>query len=115
MHFLQAINSDISVLIVCNKTGGTIKGDIKKEMCTAGSDRSQSFSDNTMCQGLFTSWSKAFSSRAAVFFFFHVKSTHVRRQVLYSLHFEGASDSFLHSGPFAMPYMDILSLVLLVT
>ena len=31
MHFLQAINSDISVLIVCNKTGGTIKGDIKKE------------------------------------------------------------------------------------
>jgi len=29
MHFLQAINSDISVLIVCNKTGGTIKGDIK--------------------------------------------------------------------------------------
>ena len=30
MHFLQAINSDISVLIVCNKTGGTIKGDIKK-------------------------------------------------------------------------------------
>ena len=32
MHFLQAINSDISVLIVCNKTGGTIKGDIKKNM-----------------------------------------------------------------------------------
>ena len=31
MHFLQAINSDISVLIVCNnKTAGTIKGDIKK-------------------------------------------------------------------------------------
>ena len=30
MHFLQAINSDISVLIDCNKTGGTIKGDIKK-------------------------------------------------------------------------------------
>jgi len=30
MHFLQAINSDLSVLIVCNKTGGTIKGDIKK-------------------------------------------------------------------------------------
>ena len=28
MHFLQAISSDISVLIVCNKTGGTIKGDI---------------------------------------------------------------------------------------
>ena len=25
MHFLQAINSNISVLIVCNKTGGTIK------------------------------------------------------------------------------------------
>ena len=31
MHFLQSINSDISVLIVCNKTGGTIKGDIKKK------------------------------------------------------------------------------------
>ena len=31
MHFLRAINSDISVLIVCNKTGGTIKGDIKKK------------------------------------------------------------------------------------
>jgi RNase P/RNase MRP subunit POP5 len=30
MHFLQAINSDIRVLIVCNKTGGTIKRDIKK-------------------------------------------------------------------------------------
>ena len=29
MHFLQAINSDLSVLIVCNKTGGTIKGDIQ--------------------------------------------------------------------------------------
>ena len=26
MHFLQAIKSDLSVLIVCNKTGGTIKG-----------------------------------------------------------------------------------------
>ena len=30
MHFLQTVNSDLSVLIVCNKTGGTIKGDIKK-------------------------------------------------------------------------------------
>ena len=30
MHFLQAINSDLSVLIVCNNTGGTIKGDLKK-------------------------------------------------------------------------------------
>jgi len=29
MHFLQAINNDISVLIVCNKTGGTIKGEKK--------------------------------------------------------------------------------------
>ena len=29
MHFLQAINSDLSVLIVCNKTGGTIKGEKK--------------------------------------------------------------------------------------
>ena len=32
MHFLQAINSDLSVLIVCNKTGGTMKGDIKKSI-----------------------------------------------------------------------------------
>ena len=32
MHFLQAINSDISVLIVCNKNGGTIKGDILKKL-----------------------------------------------------------------------------------
>ena len=31
MRFLQAINSDISVLIVCNKTGGTIKGILKKK------------------------------------------------------------------------------------
>ena len=31
MHFLQAINSDLSVLIDCNKTGGTIKGDLKKK------------------------------------------------------------------------------------
>jgi len=31
MHFLQAINSDLSVLRVSNKTGGTIKGDIKKK------------------------------------------------------------------------------------
>ena len=33
MHFLQAINSDISVRIVCNKTGGTMKGDTKKIIC----------------------------------------------------------------------------------
>ena len=33
MHFLQAINSDISVLIVGNKTGGAIKEDIKKPLC----------------------------------------------------------------------------------
>ena len=32
MHFLQAINSDLSVLTVCNKTGGTIKGDINKKL-----------------------------------------------------------------------------------
>ena len=31
MHFLQAINSDLSVLIVYNKTGGSIKGDIIKK------------------------------------------------------------------------------------
>ena len=37
MHFVQAINSDISVLIGCNKTGGTIKGDIKKAMALYGS------------------------------------------------------------------------------
>ena len=36
MHFLQAINSDLSVLIVCNKTGGTIKGDIKKKLPVEG-------------------------------------------------------------------------------
>ena len=30
MYFLQTINSDLSVLIFCNKTGGAIKGDIKK-------------------------------------------------------------------------------------
>ena len=35
MHFLQTINSDLSVLIVCNKTGGTIKGDIKKKILTS--------------------------------------------------------------------------------
>jgi hypothetical protein len=35
MHFLQAVNSDLSVLIVCNKTGGTIKGDIKKNLSDA--------------------------------------------------------------------------------
>jgi len=35
MNFLQAINSDLSALIVCNETGGTIKGDIKKfAICT---------------------------------------------------------------------------------
>ena len=46
MHFLQAINSDISVLIVCNKTGGTIKGDIKKrsnQVTTAHEYSSSSF------------------------------------------------------------------------
>ena len=32
MHFPQATNSDISVLIVCNKTGGTIKGDMRKKI-----------------------------------------------------------------------------------
>jgi hypothetical protein len=30
MHFLQAISSDLSVLIVCNKTSGTIKRRYKK-------------------------------------------------------------------------------------
>jgi len=32
MHFPQVINGDLSVLIVCNKTGGAIKGDIKKKI-----------------------------------------------------------------------------------
>jgi hypothetical protein len=32
MHFLQAINSDLSVLTDCNETGGTIKGDIEKNL-----------------------------------------------------------------------------------
>jgi len=32
MHILQAINSDLNVLIVCNKIGGTINGDIKKKL-----------------------------------------------------------------------------------
>ena len=36
MHFLQAINSAVSVLIVCNKTGGKIKGDIKKRYLPVG-------------------------------------------------------------------------------
>ena len=36
MHFLQTMNSDLSVLIVCNKTGGNIKGDIKKITCHEG-------------------------------------------------------------------------------
>jgi len=40
MHFLQAINSDLSVLIVCNKTGGTIKGDIKKNVLFLKNPRS---------------------------------------------------------------------------
>ena len=31
ISYIQAINSELSVLIVCNKTGGTIKGDIKKK------------------------------------------------------------------------------------
>ena len=31
-RFTAAINSDLSVFIVCNKTGGTIKGDIKKNI-----------------------------------------------------------------------------------
>jgi len=32
MHFLQVIISDLSVLIVCNKTGGTIKRRYKKSL-----------------------------------------------------------------------------------
>ena len=44
MHFLQAINSDISVLIVCNKTGGTIKGDIKKRKKNMWSSFEMNFS-----------------------------------------------------------------------
>ena len=36
MHFLQAINSDINVLIVCKKSGGSIKGDLKKKNWNCG-------------------------------------------------------------------------------
>jgi len=50
MHFLQAIDSDISVLIVCNKNGGTIKGDLKNnqviminEACRSNGRTSTSF------------------------------------------------------------------------
>ena len=32
MRFLQAINSDLNVFIVCNKTGGTITVNIKKKI-----------------------------------------------------------------------------------
>ena len=39
MNFLQAINSDISVLVVCNKTGGTIKGDKQKKTYQQTRDR----------------------------------------------------------------------------
>ena len=43
MHFLQAINSDISILIVCNKTGGTIKGDKIKDSYCKHADKINSF------------------------------------------------------------------------
>ena len=50
MHFLQAINSDLSVLIVCNKTGGTIKGDIKKIITIVRKRiRVASLKDSVMC------------------------------------------------------------------
>ena len=49
MHFLQAINSDISVLIVCNKTGGTIKGDIKKKKNFPSGDENLVQSVTTEC------------------------------------------------------------------
>ena len=56
MHFLQAINSDISVLIVCNKTGGTIKGD-KKVSCILQVSAFSRFSDYTVLQcPVFTSF-----------------------------------------------------------
>ena len=48
MHFPQAINSDLSVLIVCSKTGGKIKKEIyKKNMFTftTGSFEFSYFSD----------------------------------------------------------------------
>ena len=44
MYFLQAINSDISVLIVCNKTGGTIKGDAYNKKKLFADDSSIKFS-----------------------------------------------------------------------
>ena len=35
MHFLQAISSDVSVFIVCSKTGGTIKRRYTKKVALA--------------------------------------------------------------------------------
>ena len=50
MHLLCAINSDLNVLIVCNKTGGTIIGDIKKnsELVTAFAVRGKVHIDLTL-------------------------------------------------------------------
>jgi len=39
MHFLHVINIGLSVLIVCNKTGGTIKGDIKSVLVLPEADQ----------------------------------------------------------------------------
>jgi len=39
MRFLQAINSDVSVLIVCNKTGGTIKRRYEQIICKENSSK----------------------------------------------------------------------------
>ena len=49
MYFLQAINSDLSVLIVCNKTGGTIKGDITKKFIGNSSHKHYVISQITLC------------------------------------------------------------------
>jgi len=57
----------------------------------------------------FTRSSKTSSSRATVF---HVKSKHVRRNVRHSWHCKDSSDSSLRNRPFAMPYLDSLSVVL---
>ena len=40
---ISQINRDISVLIVCNKTGGTIKADIKKKKNRVSTGTWQSF------------------------------------------------------------------------
>ena len=83
MHFLQAINSDISVLTVCNKTGGTIKGDIKNQ---CGLRRNRSTTDHIFCirQILEKKWEY---NEAVHQLFIDFKKAYdsVRREVLYNI------------------------------